>query len=242
MTADALAAIPAKWASPDPATLAKLPKPTKRDAEKGKCAECGGWHGLPAIHLDYMGHAEVTLALIDADPAWTWEPLALHDGLPAITREGSRLVMWARLTVLGKSIVGVGTCEANKPDPEKELIGDFLRNAAMRFGIGTKLWSKATVADPAGGAQGGGYERHARHPQRRDQPDGDRLTDAQLRRIKATFREIGVTDRVAMLGMCADAIGHTITSSTDLTKQEAAKVIDHLEQYRPADASDLVES
>lgn len=71
--------------------------------------------------------------------------------------------------------------------------------------------------------------------------DGDRLTDAQLRRIKATFREIGVTDRAAMLGMCADAIGHTITSSTDLTKQEAAKVIDHLEQYRPADAPEMVE-
>ena len=127
-----LGAIPAKHAQPDPSTLATLPK--------------GG------AQLTYMGHAEVTLALIDVDPLWTWEPLAYDPiaGAPVITHEGNRLVMWARLTVCGKSIIGVGTCEARKGDPEKELIGDFLRNAAMRFGIGTKLWSKAASADPAG--------------------------------------------------------------------------------------------
>ena len=51
--------------------------------------------------------------------------------------------MWGRITVHGKSIIGVGTCEARKGEPEKELVGDMIRNAAMRFGIGTKLWSKA---------------------------------------------------------------------------------------------------
>jgi len=130
--ADRLAAIPAKHAQPDPSTLATLPK--------------GG------ANLSYMGHAEVTLALIDVDPLWTWEPLAIDPatGGPMIHHEGNRLVMWARLTVCGKGIIGVGTCEARKGDPEKELVGDFLRNAAMRFGIGTKLWSKATDADPVG--------------------------------------------------------------------------------------------
>lgn len=154
----ALAAIPGKHGQPADNTLAKLPKPLRKDAEKGKCDVCGGWHGLPAIHLDYMGHAEVTLALIEVDPLWTWEPLAIDDGRPAIHKEGNRLVMWARLTMFGKSIIGVGTCEAGKGDPEKELIGDFLRNAAMRFGIGTKLWSKATDADPAVERSGGGYD------------------------------------------------------------------------------------
>ena len=47
-----LAEIPAKYAQPDPATISKLPKPTKRENAKGKCDECGGWHGLPAVHLD----------------------------------------------------------------------------------------------------------------------------------------------------------------------------------------------
>lgn len=179
---NALKAIPEKYAAPDPSTLAKLPKPLKRDSEKGKCKDCGGWHGLPAIHLDYMGHAEITLALIDIDPLWTWEPLAIHDGLPVISKEGNRLVMWARLTVCGKSIIGVGTCESGKGDPEKELIGDFLRNAAMRFGIATKLWSKATDADPVGSGGSGGYDK----PRRVDPLKQDAGAVALFERVKAT--------------------------------------------------------
>jgi len=128
--ADVLRAIPEKHAAPDPSTLATLPK--------------GG------VNLSYMGHAEVTLALIDVDPCWTWEPLHVNEEGPVILERGNRLVMWGKLTVAGKSIIAVGTCEARKGDPEKELIGDLLRNGAMRFGIGTKLWSKATTADPAG--------------------------------------------------------------------------------------------
>ena len=54
-----------------PHQISKLPKPLKRDAPKGKCNECGGWHGLPAVHLDYVGHAALTDRLLDADPAWT---------------------------------------------------------------------------------------------------------------------------------------------------------------------------
>lgn len=161
-----LAATPGRWATPDPSTLSKLPKPTSRSNDKGHCNVCGGWHGLPAVHLDYMGHADVTLALIEVDPLWTWEPVAFDPatGGPIIGLQGGRLVMWARLTVLGKTMLGVGTCESGKGDPEKELIGDFLRNAAMRFGIATKLWSKADKADPAGTDAGGGYDRSARAP------------------------------------------------------------------------------
>ena len=128
---DRLRAIPARHAQPDPSTLATLPK--------------GG------ANLLYMGHAEVTLALIDADPLWTWEPAAIDPatGGPVIATQGNRLVMWGRVTVCGKTMMAVGTCEARKADPEKELIGDLLRNAALRFGIGTKLWSKAVDAEPA---------------------------------------------------------------------------------------------
>lgn len=149
-----------KYGNPPADTLAKLPKPYKKDSPKGNCDVCGKYHGLPALHLDYMGHAEVTLALIDIDPDWNWEPMAIDPatGGPLIGVQDRRLVMWGRLTVLGKTMPGVGTCETAKSDPEKELIGDFLRNAAMRFGVGTKLWSKADSADPAGSGPGGGYE------------------------------------------------------------------------------------
>lgn len=140
-----LRAVPDIYAQPDPATLATIPK--------------GG------VQLSYMGHAEVTLALIDVDPQWTWEPVAFdpQTGGPAIEAHGKRLVMWGWLTVLGVRRLCVGTCEPNKSDPEKELIGDLLRNGAMRFGIGTKLWSKATDADPAGSG-GAGFKRGTSKP------------------------------------------------------------------------------
>lgn len=136
------------WGNPPDALVDKLPKPTRRANEKGNCGECGGYHGLPAVHLDYMGHASVTRALIEVDPEWTWEPIAFtDDGEPLVKQAAEHLRLWGRLTVLGKTLICVGTCDANKPEPEKELIGDLLRNGAMRFGIGLALWAKEEWTD-----------------------------------------------------------------------------------------------
>ena len=57
--------------------------------------------------------------------------------------------MWARLTVLNKTILGVGSCKSDKPELDKELVGDFLRNAAMRFGVALNLWSKSDLESAA---------------------------------------------------------------------------------------------
>lgn len=119
---------------PDEA-IGTLPKPTRRDAQKGNCAVCGGYHGLPAVHLDYVGHAAATDRLLQADPCWTWEAFALgDDGLPALDHEGN---LWIRLTVAGVTRPGVGDGASIK-----EKIGDAIRNAAMRFGVALDLWSK----------------------------------------------------------------------------------------------------
>jgi len=131
------------WASPPKETLGTLPKPTRKNAEKGNCDVCGKYHGLPAVHLDYMGHADVTLALLDVDPEFTYEWLTNEDGSMLVRKPGNRLVLEGSLTVLGVTRSGVGTCESSKMEPEKELIGDLLRNCAMRFGIATALWSKS---------------------------------------------------------------------------------------------------
>jgi len=130
-----------------PHQISKLPKPLKKDAQKGKCDVCGGYHGLPAVHLDYVGHAALTDRLLDADPAWTWEPLALGaDGLPAYDHSGG---LWIRLTVLGVSRLGYGNAEEkgymDVGAREKEVIGDALRNAAMRFGAALDLWHKGQL-------------------------------------------------------------------------------------------------
>lgn len=149
--------------------ISKLPKPTKAqtDAVKAnskagiRCNLCGAWHHPDVVHLDYVGHAALTDRQLDADPNWSWEPVAFRDGLPAFDNTGG---LWIRLTVCGVTRLGYGHA-AGKPsqDPgarEKEVIGDALRNAAMRFGAALDLWHKGDLhADEVPTAQGV-VERH----------------------------------------------------------------------------------
>lgn len=117
-----------------PEAIGQLPKPTRKDAQKGRCDHCGGWHGLPAVHLDYVGHAATTDRLLKVDPCWTWEPFATDEaGLPLFTRDG----LWIKLTVCGVTRPGFGDGAS-----VKEMIGDAIRNAAMRFGVALDLWAK----------------------------------------------------------------------------------------------------
>lgn len=128
-----------------PEHIDKKPQPLKRDAKKGRCGECGGYHGLPAIHIDYVGHAYVRERLNQVDPTWRWEPLAVgEDGLPVFTRDsnGSPTGFWIRLHVLGVSKVGFGSCGPNQREAEKVLIGDAIRNAALNFGVALDLWKR----------------------------------------------------------------------------------------------------
>jgi hypothetical protein len=94
------------------------------------------------VVLSYVSHADITRILIEIDPLWSWEPLAIKDGRPEIHCANGMATMWGKLTLLGKTMIGVGSCDESKPDRDKELIGDFLRNASMRFGIALNLWSK----------------------------------------------------------------------------------------------------
>lgn len=150
-----------------PHQISKLPKPLKRDAQKGKCNECGGYHGLPAIHLDYVGHAALTDRLLDTDPEWNWEPMGLNpDGTPALDRNGG---LWIKLTVCGVTRPGYGCADGKSGgDAMKEIIGDALRNAAMRFGAALDLWHKGDLhvedEGPSNGADQGHSEEGAVSP------------------------------------------------------------------------------
>lgn len=127
-----------------PESIGKLPKPYKKDSPKGNCNECGGYHGLPAMHLDYVGHAAVTDRLLQVDPEWTWEPAGQTEhGLPMFDAAGG---LWIELTVCGVTRFGYG----DGPDP-KQCISDAIRNAAMRFGVALDLWSKEDLENSEGG-------------------------------------------------------------------------------------------
>lgn len=128
----------------EPNKISILPKPYSKDSQKGNCKDCGGYHGLPAAHLSYVGHAALTDRLLDVDPMWTWEPQSLDDkGLPFVDKDGG---MWIRLTVCGVTRLGYGDAQGKTGgNATKERIGDALRNAAMRFGAALDLWHKGDL-------------------------------------------------------------------------------------------------
>jgi hypothetical protein len=160
-----------------PNQISKLPKPKSKDAPKGHCAECGGWHGLPAVHLDYVGHAALTARLLDSDSNWTWEPVGFDDkGLPALDASGG---LWIKLTVCGVTRFGYGDAQGKTgPDAMKERIGDALRNAAMRFGAALDLWHKGDLYAHEHGEE----ERPAN---RSPEPQQDMSPKARAQRIAA---------------------------------------------------------
>jgi hypothetical protein len=56
------------------------------------------------------------------------------------------------------------------------------------------------------------------------------ITQAQSKALHASFNDAGVTDRDARLDYCRNLIGRELTTSSDLTKAEASRVIDALKQ------------
>jgi hypothetical protein len=168
------------------------------------------------VMLDYVGHAAVTDRLLTVDPDWTWEPFAIDpDGLPAPDREGN---LWIRLTVCGVTRIGVGDGKN-----AKERIGDALRNAAMRFGVALDLWAKENLVEFAQAAQ-----THRADPPPMPADAAVAYLDTTSKLAKAMFAGInqaGIEDPKAFM---SEVVGRTITSSKELTQDEARRVLDHL--------------
>lgn len=153
---DTFATLLARLRAPFPLDeVEKLPKALRRnDQDRYACRQgtqasadghyCGGFH-VRSMHLDYVGHAGITERLLDVDPFWSWEAVRTDEhGIPVPDQAGG---LWIRLTVLGITRLGYGDAAGKSgPNATKELIGDAIRNAAMRFGVATYLWSKSDRA------------------------------------------------------------------------------------------------
>ena len=218
--------------------VGKLPKPYSATSPKSKCSECNGYHGLPAVHLDYIGHAAVTdrLNVVCGPQNWDWQPLSTDDnGLPKTDARGN---LWIKLMIREGAespwVTRLGYGDGSSS--MKELIGDALRNAGMRFGIALDLWSKeeleSTLADPTlknDKPSSSPTAKPAVGSAPMAAPKPDVMTPNQLKMLMALFNELGVIDRDERIGYIAKAANRAITSAKDLTKSETAQVIDQLQ-------------
>lgn len=101
--------IAAQLREPFPADkVGKLPKLTCADCSNKKCAKhkrttcktCKAYVSTAHIHLDFVGHADVTDRLLTVDPLWSWEPLAINEaGLPMLDNNRG---MWIKLDDRGQ--------------------------------------------------------------------------------------------------------------------------------------------
>ena len=171
-----------KYGVPDPKIVGKLPK--------------GG------IQLDFVGHADVTKMLIEIDPEWTWEPVTFDDnGLPAYRVENGMAHMAGWLTIHGVRRLGIGSVQASKPDLLKELVSDFIRNAAMRFGVCLALWTKQEweTEEVAGKPQTNSKPAHPRATKPAEvspvtaEPEADKpLTQQQVKQFVDACDKVGL--------------------------------------------------
>jgi hypothetical protein len=193
--------------APFPANqISKLPKPTTKqtDAVKAdfntgiRCQECGQWHHKDVVHLDYVGHAALTDRLLDCDAAWNWEPLAFApSGLPLIDHNGGT---WIKLTVCGVTRLGYGHPDGKTGgNAVKELIGDALRNAAMRFGAALDLWHK-------GDLHGDDADDVASRPT----PPAEQQPPRQPSAVDVACESMGNADRIDMLKAIWDGLPKSV--------------------------------
>lgn len=140
------------------------------------------------MQLEYVGHGAVTDRLLQVDPDWSWEPMALTpEGLPLLDQHGN---LWIRLTVCGVTRLGVGDGPTMKV-----LIGDALRNAAMRFGVALDLWVRGQAEDDEKVADQGQGQRP-----RQAQPEQVRYaTKAQIDKIKALVKKLPEEQRADLV-------------------------------------------
>lgn len=176
------------------------------DHKKQWCDTCR--QSLTEAHTDlaYIGHADVNERLDLVDPEWDWRPVnvsapdelwkqALMEGRdqlerfirsrsPVYDNEGG---LWIEMTIhndKGEPVrrLGYGDAPGKRGSSAiKEIIGDAIRNAAMRYGVARYLWSRSEIALAKSGQPGKKRETARRVPQKpAPAPKSDGVSPAQV--------------------------------------------------------------
>lgn len=149
------------------------------------------------VQLKYLGHSDTSRALTECDPAWTWEPMGYDENnQPVLTLDenGRPVGLWAWITVCGVRRPAYGSVLPGKGEAVKELIGDAIRNGAMRFGVAGGLWSKADRPEDA--------EKPSKAP--RKKPEGKDTTEvgkANYANLVSLYGEEAVKGALAHFGI-----------------------------------------
>ena len=230
-----------------PEVIGKLPRVTCADCRdrkvtcqkhsKKSCHVCGNYISEAHIHLDYIGHAEATDRLLSVDPEWSWEPFSL-DGGPALRQSlnGREMNLWIALTVCGITRYGVGSVENTEKtfDAEKQLIGDAIRNAAMRFGMALELWAKtdleSTLDDPAEEPAAPEGTKPAKAAAKRVQPPAQAKArpTSPVEELRATAKAKGYNAADVLFIDIETVTGEKVTALEDLSPEGVEQFLAHL--------------
>lgn len=184
--------------------------------------------------LSYVGHAAATDRILSSDLRWNWEPFATTEsGLPLLDydQNGKPVGLWIRLTIAGVTHIGYGSCLPTKNEAVKELIGDAIRNAGMRFGIALELWTKGELES---GHNGEASTEQRPAPQRPQQRQNAPRTQGSSNGGGNTSL-LSEAQRGAILSIANKVFGRN-------TKEEMANLVDKpINQLSKNEASALIE-
>lgn len=190
---------------------------------------------------DYVDHGHVTERLLAVDPEWTWEPLATDEnGVPLLVPVGGMSYLWGRMTVLGVTRIEVGSVESDKKEALKEAVSDFIKRAAMRFGVALHLWMGETAPAPKKKSKAAGSagvsRRPAAIPSKAD--PGPAATPAEvtsddLKELAGRADEAGV-DPAGLKTLASEVLGRTIGKASDIKTYAEIEVINQALDAREA--------
>lgn len=217
-----------------PEQIGQLPRVTCKDCidkhcskhQKAKCKDCGAYVSTAHIHLSYVGHAVATDRLLNIDPEWNWEPFSFTEsGAPALERDsqGRAFGFWIRLTICGVTRIGFGSVIPGSFDAEKQLIGDAIRNAAMRFGVALDLWSKEDLHTQTEVAERVSEKRP--EPTNGSRDSGEPIAEHQKKQLGILSTDLGYDDETRHKVAAVVLKLESLNSFNDLSKSQADKVI-----------------